>query len=179
MTYKELKTLVKTGDVLAVRGSMFVRTFTAESYSHVAVLVWMPDGGLWVFEFKERCGFRSMPASEWFQEFKGKDVYWVTAPEIVHKHPDRVLEKVLKYRNPDAKVQYGWLSFISIWFSQLFNCKIPVVFRVCSTFVQKVWEYAYYEGFCRTADPGDIVQEGSMLIKLGFVKKLKKNTLQG
>lgn len=158
MTYAELRKIAKTGDALFVGGNLFVRVATAESYSHVACLVWMPDGGLWVFEFTEDHGYRSVPASQWFEERENEDVWLGIAPVPVHFNPEQVKKAVTAYRNPGARRNYGWLSLIVVWFSQVIRRRLPVLYRVCSTFVQEVWETAGFKGFARTADPGDVAR---------------------
>lgn len=159
MTYADLRHLAQTGDVLLVRGNTLVRVLSASSFSHVAVLVWMPDGGLWVFEFVEGVGYQAMPASQWFAARKGQAVYHCQAPLIVRRNAAEVRKHVLTYRDGRRiKRRYGWLSLVTVWLSQVTGRRIPVWAKVCSTFAQEVWERAGYTGFTRTADPDDFVE---------------------
>lgn len=160
MTYDEMRQKAVTGDVILVRGNRFVRVFTAESVSHVAVLVWMPDdGGLWVFEFVESEGYLSMPASQWFHKRRGQAIYHGIAPDRVHRFPQEVFTAATRYRDSStASRRYGWLSLVTVWVSQLVRRRLPVRGRVCSTFAQEVWEATGWIGFSRTADPGDFIE---------------------
>lgn len=158
MNYQDLRWLAQTGDVLLVRGSMWVRLLTAESYSHVGLLIWDGDDGLWLYEFVEGEGYRSLPASQWFKERagRGQEIYYGEAPEIVRAQPWWVIQAARAYRDRGLRRRYGWLSLLTVWWSQIRGKRLPVWFRVCSTFVQECWEAARFQGFERTADPGDI-----------------------
>jgi len=161
MTYAEMREIAETGDVLLVRGNMLVRIFSAESYSHVALLVWLDDGsgGLWVFEFVEGKGFQAMPASQWFAGRSRQRIYYGTAPEVVRFNGSVAKNLALSYRvkRPVRRV-YGYLSLLVVWASQVTGLRLPVWLRVCSTFVQECWEATGYTGLKRTADPGDIAE---------------------
>lgn len=166
MTYLEMRHVARTGDTLLVRGNRLVRIFSAESYSHVAVLVWMPGadgasrgGGLWVFEFVEGEGYQSMPASQWFSLRKGQMIFHGAAPSLIRHEREAVFAAATRYRtaNPIRR-WYGWLSLLTVWASQIVRRRLPVWAKVCSTFAQEVWEAAGWKGFTRTADPGDFVE---------------------
>lgn len=161
MTYQEMRVAAKSGDVLLVRGNRLVRIFTAESVSHVAVLVWMPKGGgLWVFEFVEGEGYQSMPASQWFAARSGQKIYYGKAPALVRFEADKIYKATTRYRTlKPIRRWYGWFSLITVWASQVIRRPIPVWAKVCSTFVQEVWESAGWQGFTRTADPGDFLEK--------------------
>ena len=168
MDYQGLRDVAKTGDVLLVRKSTLVRIFTAESFSHVAVLIWgLDDGGLWVYEFVERIGYRSVPASSWIEQYANCDVWLGMAPEIVSINEDKVRNAAHSYRDKRKIYQrYGWLSLVKVWLSQVLNLRIRVFQRVCSTFVQELWEEAGYTGFRQTEDPGNIANACRHLIKI-------------
>ena len=170
MTYQELRQLAMTGDVLLVRGSMWVRLLTAESYSHAALLVWDEADGLWVYEFLEGQGYQSMPASQWFEERagRGQELYYGEAPEIVRAQPWRVTQAARSYRDRGLRRRYGWLSLLTVWWSQIRGKRLPVWFRVCSTFVQECWEAAGFQEFERTADPGDIAMVCDTLHRIDY-----------
>ena len=166
--YEILRKQVKNGDILLVRGNKFVRVLTAGSYSHVAVLVWMPgDGGLWVYEFVEGKGFNPQPASQWFAQRQGQLLYYGIAPETVRSNPEAVYQAAVRYRHgKPVKRWYGWLSFPAIWVSKLINCRLPVWLKVCSTYAQEVWEAAGYKGFDTTADPETFVEHVQQLTRV-------------
>ena len=168
MTYQELRQVAMTGDVLLVRGNLLVRMLTAESYSHVALLLWEEQGGLWVYEFVEGKGYQSMPASQWFAARRGQEIYHGEAPETVHAMPWQVVTAARAYRDRRFAKRYGWLSLAKVWISQLIGCRVPVRMRVCSTFVQECWEAAGYDGLKRTADPGDIAMECDTLHRIDY-----------
>ncbi|WP_027714913.1 hypothetical protein [Desulfuromonas sp. TF] len=166
MTYESMRMTARTGDVLLVRGNRFVRIFSAESVSHVAVLVWMPGpkgefrgGGLWVFEFVEGEGYQSMPASQWFERRKGQMIFHGVAPDVVRAAREGVYKAATRYRTEKGiRRWYGWLSLVTVWASQIIRRPIPVWAKVCSTFAQEVWEAAGFREFERTADPGDFME---------------------
>lgn len=166
MTYAFMRKQVKTGDVLIVRGtgiiSRLVRTFTGESYSHVALLVWEKDG-LHVFEFVEGVGFQSMPTSEWLRRRRKQKLYLGVAPKVLGDHAGKIKAAAVKYRNGSVMSRmYGYFSLVKVWLSQKIGKKIPVHQRVCSTFVQECWSAGFFS-LKRTADPGDIADACSAL----------------
>lgn len=168
MDYQGLKGIASTGDVLLVRKSTWVRLLTAESFSHVAILVWEGNhGGLWVYEFVEGTGYRSTPASAWIDQYAGCDLWLGMAPEIVRMNGETVRTAAHSYRDKRKIFQrYGWLSLIKVWLSQWLKIRIRVFQRVCSTFVQELWEAAGYTGFSQTEDPGNIANACCHLIKI-------------
>lgn len=173
MTYDEMRKIAQSGDVLLVRGNALVRVFSAESVSHIAVLVWMPamhgprSGGLWVFEFVEGTGYQSLPASQWFAQRRGQLIFYGRAPYSVTTYPDRVFSMATRYRYLDGeRRRYGWLSLATVWMSQILDRRLPVWAKVCSTFAQEVWEFAGYHGLRRTADPGDFVEHCQSLTRI-------------
>ena len=168
MDYSALRQMAASGDVLIVRGGRLIRILTAESFSHVALLVWEADcGGLWVYEFVETGGYQAMPFSQWLALREGQAVFYGQAPDIVRAHPALVVEAAHAYRaKHPLRRWYGWLSLPKVWLSQLIGRRVPVRTTVCSTFVQHIWERAGYDCMGRTADPGDIAMECNHLIKI-------------
>ena len=155
-TYAHVRAKARTGDVLGIEGksliSRLIRGFTGGTLSHVGTLVWLGNG-LFVAEFREFKGFQILPASLWVKDAQenGDNVYFMKAPAAVH---EANLEKhIFDYRAEP----YGYLSLVKIWLAQLFNVKISVRRKVCSTFVQTMWERAGAV-FKRTADPSDFLQ---------------------
>lgn len=158
MTYAEFREVAQTGDVLLVRGSLLVRIFSAESISHVALVVWMPNGGLWVFEFVEGVGYQGLPASEWFERRKDQTILHGVAPKSVRIYAFKIVEFVTSYRNKNSwKKKYGWGTLLVVWLSQITGRKYNTLMEVCSTFVQEAWEHAKYMGFTKVADPGEFL----------------------
>jgi hypothetical protein len=156
MTYSEMRQLAQTGDVLLVEGKGFfskmVRVVTGESISHVALLFWL-DGGLFVAEMIEGKGYQIMPASQWFPRAAGP-VLFGAAPVSVQSRGDTILAIIASYRDTKKKQRYGYLSLLKVWWAQITGQQIKVHQRVCSTFVQDVWEQCGFH-FAQLADPGD------------------------
>lgn len=167
MGYLQCRTHIKTGDALITRKGRVIRFLTGESYNHVALFAWLAPDSLWVYEFTQKYGYRALPASAWLDERRGEMVYWGAAPPSVTDNAAKIVETVLSYRDKDRHDRwYGWLSLPVVWFSQVINRRLPVHLKVCSTFVQEVWESAGYTGFRRTADPGDIAAHCLSLTRL-------------
>ena len=169
MTYKEIRTVCKTGDVLAVKGDgiagKVIRALTGESYSHVAMLVWTVSG-LMAYEFVEGTGFQIMPASEWVRRRKGQNLRYCVAPEQVTSRSHLVSSAAKSYRNSSvASRWYGWISLVKVFISQKTGMKIHVLQKVCSTFVQECWLAARFE-LSTTADPGAIVNACDPIYKI-------------
>ncbi|PLY04755.1 MAG: hypothetical protein C0622_02285 [Desulfuromonas sp.] len=161
MTYADIRAIAKTGDVFAVQGngmvSKIIRVLTGESYSHVAMLVWL-DEGLFVAEFVEFVGYQIMPASEWVRRRQGQELIYCEGPKCVRACPQPVKEDAVGYRNASVAARwYGYISLFLILYSQITGRKVHVIQKVCSTFVQKCWAAAGHY-LPRTADPGDIVK---------------------
>lgn len=160
MTYEQIKKRALTGDVLAVKGNGFaskiIRTFTGESYSHVALLV-KENHGLMAYEFVEGVGFQILPASEWVRRRKNQNLRYCVAPSEVSSLAVLVESAAKSYRNSSvASRLYGWFSLVKVFISQKIGLKIKVRKKVCSTFVQECWATARFE-LSKTADPGEIV----------------------
>lgn len=175
MTYEKMRRLAESGDLLLVRGNRAVRILSSESFSHIAVLVWMPanddpkGGGLWVFEFVEGAGFQSMPASQWFNQRQGQKVFCGEAPPIVASNPATVFAASTSYRDATpARRRYGWLSLVTVWVSQILRRRLPVHGKVCSTYAQEIWEATGYDGFKLTADPGNFVDHCRTIVPVEY-----------
>lgn len=156
MIYSEMRLSAKTGDLLLVKGkgffSQMVRVVTGESISHVALLFWL-DGGLFVAEMIEDNGYQILPASQWFPGAAGP-VLFGCAPKVVQDCPKTILGTIARYRDDKKRQRYGYLSLLKVWWAQITGKQIKVHQRVCSTFVQDVWEQCGFH-FQQTADPGD------------------------
>jgi len=157
-TYENVRKIAKNGDLLGVQGFFPIRAATGGSFSHLAMFVWLGDNNLYVTEFVAK-GFALTPASDWFKRNK-RTVFFGLAPSTVRKNPEKVLEFVLSIRdNPNEKVRkYGLLSYVRIILSQVFRVLIKVTSMVCSTYVQKAWEFAGYDEFTVIADPEDLLK---------------------
>ena len=155
MNYSEMRLAAKTGDILLVEGKGFfsrlVRVVTGESISHVALLFWL-DGGLFVAEMIEGKGYQILPASQWFPA--AGPVLFGCAPQVVQDLPKTILRTIAKYRDNKKQQRYGYCSLLKVWWAQVTGKQIKVHQRVCSTFVQDVWEQCGFH-FKQTADPGD------------------------
>lgn len=154
-TYEAIRALVLDGDAFLVKRRGFVsgliRALTGESYSHVALAVWMDDA-LMIAEMREFRGFQITLASRWITEQDGQ-VVWGQAPvrgsQCIRR--DVALTKRLK-------PSYGYFGLVRIWWSQIRNKRGKGHARQCSTWVQAIWEGQGYDRFTRSADPGDIAE---------------------
>jgi hypothetical protein len=157
-TYKELRGIAKSGDILATKGFFGIRAFTGGSFSHVVMLVWIGEDNLYVSEYTARGGFVLTPASQWVDKYKG-EIFYGIAPAIVRANQDKITEFVLGIRDHEKRYKrwYGFLSYPKIVLSQLFNKKVKVLTLVCSTYIQKGWEKIGYKLFTKTADPEDLL----------------------
>lgn len=158
MTYGDVRSIAKNGDVLLVEGSgfisKFIRVFTGQSISHVGMFVWLKNG-LFIAEFVEGTGYQIKPASEQILTYEGI-LYFGKAPEPISINQDCVKSEVLAFRSDKSKQKYGYLSLLKVWWAQLWHAQYEVREKVCSTFVQHVWNKCGYN-FKQLADPGDFI----------------------
>ncbi len=158
MKYSDVRGKARTGDVLLVQSTgvigRLIRALTGESFSHVAMLLWIEDS-LFVSEFVEFRGYQLLPASLWVGDRlqQGDKVSYGIAPETVRLNSESIQSKALVFR----KGRYGYLSLIKIWLSQLFRVKIKTRRFVCSSYVGRMWSYAGFDT-ARTPDPGDFLE---------------------
>jgi hypothetical protein len=159
MEYAQLRQQAQDGDVLLVEGkaliSRFIRAFSGESISHVAMLFWIGTG-LFVAEFIEGddTPYNIVPASQWFDQYKGIQVLFGMAPAMVRGKAG-VMATVEQFR-ATKKPKYGWWTFPVILLAQWTNKDYKVGGKVCSTFVEAAWSACGYK-FSRTPDPGDYI----------------------
>jgi hypothetical protein len=171
MEYEQLRQQAQDGDVLMVEGrafiSRFIRMFSGESVSHIAVLFWL-DGGLFVAEFLEGKNYLITPASQWFEEYKKNkfQVLFGMAPKMVRGNA-AISQVVAKYRADKSLQAYGWWTFLRIWVAQWTNKNYQVKAKVCSTFVAAVWSECGYR-FARTPDPGDYLAMCQLTMPVTF-----------
>lgn len=166
MKLSELKKRAKSGDVLLVKSDTaigkLIRVLTGESYSHVAVLIWVPGASgneLRVYEFVEGVGHQTMSLNDWMHTRAGQILSYGMAPDPVHAAPVKVRTAAEYYKDASLlQRSYGYLSLVKVWLSQVIRRHIRVRQKVCSTFVQEVWRCAGFDGITRTADPGDIAE---------------------
>lgn len=160
MNYKQLRNSAISGDVLGVKGDGFfskiVKFFTKEKYSHVAMLVWHGTG-LWVYEFVEGRGYQCMPASQWLELRNGQKIYFGRGPNEMTNNEECIIKSTGSFRVSEIKQHYGIISLVKVVLSQWTGKKINVYFKVCSTFIQHVWEECGFK-MDTTADPGDIMR---------------------
>jgi hypothetical protein len=166
MNLSELKKRASNGDVLLVKSDSaigkLIRVFTGESYSHVAVLIWVPGArgnDLMIYEFVEGVGHQTLSLDAWLKDRDGQILSFGVAPDPVPASPVKVRAAAEYYKTASLlQRSYGYLSLVKVWLSQLIQCRIPVRQKVCSTFTQEVWRCSGYDGITRTADPGDIAE---------------------
>ena len=161
MTYEEIRARAVNGDVVGVKGtgvfSKVIQVMTKEEYSHVAMFVWHGTG-LWLYEFVEGRGYQCTPASQWFEIRSKQKIFFGKAPVTVRGKPDEVLRASSSFRYGGNLIKrYGVLSLVKVWFAQIIKKDIPTHQKVCSTFIQFVWEACGFD-LKQTADPGDIMR---------------------
>lgn len=150
--YSIARNNMRTGDVLLVKAtgliSRIIRSLTGESYNHVAMII-EKDEGVFVVEMKEFKGWQMMPASQWMDKYKKKEVSWGKAPAGVR---DSVCaeDNALSHRGR----KYSYWTLVTVWLTQFTKRSAPGNL-VCSTFVQTVWQECGYVMFNKLADPGD------------------------
>ena len=163
MSYEKIREVVKTGDPIGVSGNGFfgkvIKFITSEKFTHVALFVWQ-ENSLWVYEFVEGKGYQCTPASQWFELRSGQEIWVGKAPTTVRENPDLVWQAVNSFRKQRHKQHYGIISLLIVAIAQLTRKNLPTYFKVCSTFVQFVWESCGHE-FTMTADPGNILRIAS------------------
>lgn len=153
MTYKDFLLNAQTGDILATCTNIFVRVTTGESYSHVAMLVWI-KGELFVAEQHELHGFRVIPITEWVE---GKEQFtFGQAPEGIRGNIKLVLE--VKNYPKKRPTRYGWFVLLLVWLSQVTGIKFPRIHDVCSTFLAIMWD-SLQPTFSGNPDPGTVVRK--------------------
>jgi hypothetical protein len=175
MTYQELRKIVETGSVVgADSGTWFakvIKKFTKEEFSHVAMFIWQGDG-LWIYEFVEGEGYQCMPASQWFKKREGQTLYVGKGPEKVQTCDPKIMIDAAQDFREEKSQHYGLLSLFTVLVAQIVKKDIPTYFKVCSTFVQYVWEMAGVD-FEITADPGNIMRRAAEIEPLIEVTNIK------
>jgi hypothetical protein len=160
MNYDNIRSMACNGDVIGVNGAnligRLIRSFTKEKYSHVALFVWHGTG-LWVYEFTGLDGYQCTPASQWFEIHKEAEIWFGKAPAIVRANPSKVEKAASSFRASHFKRHYGFLTYINIAFAQLLKAKVTTKQKVCSTFIEHVWDDSGYR-FPVTPDPGDVMK---------------------
>ena len=161
MYYEELRQQAQDGDFILCKrralAAIGIRVFTAESFNHLAGLVWLGDG-LWVSEMLGKGGHTLTPASTWARRrlAAGEELLWGQAPDVVRGNP-AVRQAVELAR--EEQYPYGHPSLVSVWLSQVFNVPLRgAAGVVCSTYWAQVFEDCGYDGFDRLPDPGDFLQ---------------------
>ena len=173
MNYSDARKRIKTGDVILVAGkswiSKIIKFLTGESYSHIAMFVWMGDN-LWISEMREFRGYQWLPASQWIAiNSAGADLVWGHAPQAVLNNSDKVRDYALDERMPLAR--YGYSQLIKVFLSRFFACwdndpETRGMPAVCSTYIQSQWSACGVKFKYRYADPGDFEKLATGSIKL-------------
>jgi hypothetical protein len=154
----------KTGDAVITVSSLWVRILTAESFSHVGILL-VEDDEVYVVETHESLNnTRKIALDTWLEKY---DIVYVGRPlPLIRKHRDIIKEKIYEYlAQPVSDKKYGYLTLPLVWFNQIFTKhKLPHRLNVCSTFVQEMWNSTGWT-FGRLMDPGDVAIEGCDLLR--------------
>lgn len=151
MNRDEVIFAAETGDVLLCRGPWWVRSATAEGIGHVAMAV-LVRGIPTVYEYTIT-GFHETLLTQWLKKRKGP-VWLGKAPAQVRENGARVVAAVLKHR----PARYDFFGAVKIVLSTIFGRNMGRVVRMCSPFVQEIWESAGWKGPGRPMDPGDFMR---------------------
>lgn len=169
--YGLARSSVETGDLLFFQGSKpgswLIRAATGSSYNHVGVFFWWGDN-LWLAEMREFRGFQLRRASEAIEQAdeQGTKLWLGTMPNNPnHEDKSAMREFIFSVKHSRFKSHYGHLSLVKVFISQLIGVAVPVLFMVCSTFAQKVWEQAghFYD---ITASPGFMANQCKELVRI-------------
>jgi hypothetical protein len=161
MKYEDLRSTIRTGDLLACHGrewtSDIIEFFTGKSdktsWSHMALFYWSGDG-LWIAQEYEGVGFGCYPASQLIASFiKEKSTcYLAAAPAQITDNSPKILNFIQTYRVTPHLKPYGYGSLIRILLDD--KTDPDSVQAVCSIFDQQSWEACGYK-FNRLFAPED------------------------
>lgn len=165
MNKEEVKYKAQTGDALITVSSIWVRIFTAESFSHAAIIL-VEDDEVYVVEVHECTGYTTKTLFDhWITRYE--QVYLGIPEEVITSQRDKVKEEIYKYLNkPKEKLRYGYLTLPLVWLNQLFpKKKFKHKLNVCSTLVGEIWRAVGWEKE-GLSDPGDIFKACEVVYKI-------------
>jgi cell wall-associated NlpC family hydrolase len=145
-----LNVITKPGDVLLVKGPWHVRVATGESFSHVA-MVFQNGRQLMISEYNLG-GYKEWTFDAWYKAQKGRPVMLGFVPDSVNQ--TMLVSAIDKYKGRP----YSFLAGIRVWWSTLTG-KRTSAGMVCSTYIQKCWEFCGFPKKGKLFDPGDFLQE--------------------
>jgi hypothetical protein len=152
-TYESVRSLIKTGDILGVRGHSFfsdsIELLTGKhdplAISHVGVAYWS-DKGLWLAEELQGKGFTCSPMSQSVEAFleSGDKCFWLQSPTSVTSNQDAVYKLISTYRVKKSLDHYGYGTLPRVLVDEKINPTKIQSQEVCSTFAQECWESTGY-----------------------------------
>lgn len=155
---------VRTGDAVITISNLLVRIFTAESFSHVGIIL-VEDEIPYVVETHESIdNTRKILLKDWLKQY---EKVYVGRPVLhIRRHRDKIEDKIYEYlEKPVSQKKYGYFTLPLVWLNQIFpKRKMPHKLNVCSTFVQEMWNSTGWK-FGRLMDPGDVAIEGCDLLR--------------
>jgi hypothetical protein len=154
----------RTGDAIITVSSLWVRILTAESFSHVGIIL-VENDKVYVVETHESIdNTRKILLDTWLENY---EIVYVGRPiPEIRQHRRKIQDKIYEYlKKPVTEKKYGYLTLPLVWFNQIFTKhKMPHHLNVCSTFVQEMWNSTGWK-FGRLMDPGDVAIEGCDLLR--------------
>ena len=161
-----LKYIAETGDIVATESSKWVRIFTAESFSHVGIILKEGDK-VYVVETHEDAGTTyKILFDEWVQ---GYERAWLgLLPFELENRRASIESAIRQYMlKPPRSKKYGYLTLPLVWLNQIFSGhKFAHRLNVCSTLVGEFWRAGGWTNEGKLADPGDIATNCEALIKI-------------
>ena len=166
LSQNSLTSNFETGDCLVVVGNLWVRFLTAESFSHVAIVL-VEDEQVYVVETHEKINdTKKVLYDEWQKSYK--KIFLGKPIKSVRDNRQNIQKKIEEYlAKPPDKKKYGYLTLPKVWLNQIFPGKrFQHRLNVCSTFVGEIWRYFGWSNGGKLADPGDIALSCDALYKL-------------
>ncbi len=149
---------LRAGDVLLVQGSRWIRVFTGESVSHVAVVCGVLGTAprtrphVVVTDYTLREGQRVMTLREWLRQYQGRRLWHGVAPGEVREHQAEIARAVRAWSA--GPPEYAWWELPLIWWHQILGRPYRARGPQCHSYVYEIWRAAGY-GEPPPRDPGD------------------------
>lgn len=161
MTYENLRSTIKTGDLLGCHGrnwtDLFIDLFTSKgdptAWTHVGVFYW-DSQGLWIAQEYEGTGFGCYPASQLIGKFMNQkaDCFLGRAPLSISDDYRAVTDLLTTWRRSPSLHPYGYGTLLRILDDPKEDPdSVPAV---CSTFAQEAWEATGFK-FAKLFAPED------------------------
>ena len=162
MDYKQARSSIKTGDLIAIRTAhnwlgWLTQFFTRSPYTHCGIALWI-DNGLYLAELN---GGRNhiTPLSQWV----GTD-FDVYDPPLGLNH---IIDSIFFWLR--VPVDYGFIAFVTIGLLHWFRIKKFVHWRqnfVCSGWCVAVYEESGWPEHSRMLSPQDLTELLSLKLEV-------------